>query len=41
MMNAVIWNIRLVNTHKAFERLITMHRQHHFDFIGLMEPMQQ
>ncbi|XP_075083474.1 uncharacterized protein LOC142167215 [Nicotiana tabacum] len=40
-MNAIIWNIRSVNTKKAFERLVTMYRQHHFRFVGLMEPMQQ
>ncbi|XP_075084879.1 uncharacterized protein LOC142168117 [Nicotiana tabacum] len=40
-MDALIWNIRSVNTQQAFERLIKMHRQHHFEFIGLMEPMQQ
>lgn len=40
-MNAIIWNVRSVNTKRAFEKLITMHRQHHFKFIGLMEPMQQ
>ncbi|XP_016454638.1 uncharacterized protein LOC107778834 [Nicotiana tabacum] len=39
-MNALIWNVRSVNTKKAFERAITMHRQYHFEFIGLMEPMQ-
>ncbi|XP_019230596.1 PREDICTED: uncharacterized protein LOC109211515 [Nicotiana attenuata] len=26
---------------QAFERLVTMNRQHHFEFIGLMEPKQQ
>ncbi|XP_075109126.1 uncharacterized protein LOC142180920 [Nicotiana tabacum] len=40
-MNALLWNIRSVNTQGAFERLITMHRKYQFDFIGLMEPMQQ
>ncbi|XP_070020283.1 uncharacterized protein LOC142180894 [Nicotiana tabacum] len=40
-MDVVIWNVRLVNTVKAFERLITMHRKHHFEFIGILEPMQQ
>ncbi|XP_070011033.1 uncharacterized protein [Nicotiana sylvestris] len=39
-MDEIIWNIRSVNTQQAFERLVTMHRQHHFDFVGLMEPMQ-
>uniref|UniRef100_A0A1U7W1W5 Uncharacterized protein LOC104224152 n=1 Tax=Nicotiana sylvestris TaxID=4096 RepID=A0A1U7W1W5_NICSY len=40
-MDAIIWNVRSVNTMQAFERLITMHRQHHFEFIGILEPMQQ
>ncbi|XP_075080475.1 uncharacterized protein LOC107786790 [Nicotiana tabacum] len=40
-MKAIIWNVRSVNTMQAFERLITMHRQHHFEFIGILEPMQQ
>lgn len=40
-MDALIWNVRSVNTMQAFERLITMHRQHHFDFIGIIESMQQ
>lgn len=39
-MNAIIWNISLVNTKKSFERLVTMHRQYEFHFIGLMESMQ-
>ncbi|XP_070002593.1 uncharacterized protein LOC142165947 [Nicotiana tabacum] len=40
-MNALIWNIRSVNTQQAFERLTKMHRQNHYDFVGLMEPKQQ
>ncbi|XP_070031969.1 uncharacterized protein [Nicotiana tomentosiformis] len=40
-MDALIWNIRSMNTKQAFERLIKMHRQHHFEYIGLMEPKQQ
>ncbi|XP_016452661.2 uncharacterized protein LOC107777184 [Nicotiana tabacum] len=40
-MNALIWNIGLVNTHQTFERLTKMHRQNHYDFVGLMEPKQQ
>ncbi|XP_075088531.1 uncharacterized protein LOC142170503 [Nicotiana tabacum] len=40
-MNALIWNKRSVNTQKAFERLAKMHRQNHYDFVGLMEPKQQ
>lgn len=39
-MNALIWNVRSVNTKKAFERTIIMHRQYQFQFVGLMEPMQ-
>ncbi|XP_075111657.1 uncharacterized protein LOC142181898 [Nicotiana tabacum] len=40
-MDAIIWNVRSVNTMQAFERLIAMHRKHHFEFIGILEPMQQ
>ncbi|XP_075108851.1 uncharacterized protein LOC142180698 [Nicotiana tabacum] len=40
-MDAIIWNVRSVNTIQAFERLIKMHRKHHFEFIGILEPMQQ
>lgn len=39
-MNALVWNIRLLNTQKAFTRLITFQKRHHFFFIGLMEPFQ-
>lgn len=39
-MNALIWNIRCVNTMKAFTRLIKLNQRHHFGFIGLMEPFQ-
>ncbi|XP_009796364.2 uncharacterized protein [Nicotiana sylvestris] len=39
-MNAMIWNIRF-KTQRAFERLILMHREHKFQFIGSMEPKQQ
>lgn len=39
-MNALIWNIRSFNTMQAFERVITIDRQFHFDFIALMEPKQ-
>ncbi|XP_075076678.1 uncharacterized protein LOC142163304 [Nicotiana tabacum] len=40
-MNALIWNIRSVNTQQAFERLTKMHRKNHYEFVGLMEPKQQ
>ncbi|XP_070009705.1 uncharacterized protein [Nicotiana sylvestris] len=40
-MNALIWNIRPVNTQQAFERLTKMHRQNHYEFVGLMEPKKQ
>lgn len=39
-MNALIWNISLVNTQRALSRLIRMCRIYHFGFIGLMEPFQ-
>lgn len=41
MMNALIWNIRSVNTMKPFESLVNTHRQQHYQFIGLMEPKQK
>ncbi|XP_075109006.1 uncharacterized protein LOC142180816 [Nicotiana tabacum] len=40
-MNAIIWNVRSVKSMQAFEKLITMQRQHHFKFIGIMEPKQK
>ncbi|XP_070015222.1 uncharacterized protein [Nicotiana sylvestris] len=40
-MNALIWNIRSVNIQQAFERLTKMHRQNHYEIVGLMEPKQQ
>ncbi|XP_070036373.1 uncharacterized protein [Nicotiana tomentosiformis] len=40
-MDAIIWNVRSVKMMQIFERLITMHRRHHFEFIGILEPMQQ
>ncbi|XP_070022653.1 uncharacterized protein [Nicotiana sylvestris] len=40
-MNAIFWNVRSVKTMQAFERLITMQRQYHFKFIGIMEPKQK
>ncbi|XP_060178025.1 uncharacterized protein LOC132607961 [Lycium barbarum] len=40
MMNALIWNIRSVNTMEAFTRLIKLNQRYHFGFIGLMEPCQ-
>ncbi|XP_060216785.1 uncharacterized protein LOC132644224 [Lycium barbarum] len=40
MMNALIWNIRSVNTMEAFTRLIKLNQRYHFGFIGLMEPFQ-
>lgn len=40
-MKALIWNIRSVNTQKAFTRLVTLQKRYHFTFIGLMEPFQE
>lgn len=40
-MDAIIWNVRSFNTMQAFQRLITMHQKHQFQFIGTIEPMQQ
>lgn len=39
-MKALLWNIRSADTKKAFSRLITMQRRHHFYFVSLMEPFQ-
>ncbi|XP_060212093.1 uncharacterized protein LOC132639671 [Lycium barbarum] len=40
-MNALIWNIRSVNSMEAFTRLIQMQNKYHFGFIWLMEPFQE
>ncbi|XP_059289461.1 uncharacterized protein LOC132042981 [Lycium ferocissimum] len=40
-MNALIWNIRSVNSMEAFTRLIQMQNKYHFGFICLMEPFQE
>lgn len=37
---ALFWNIRLVNTQNAFERLIDLNKRSHCSFIVLMEPFQ-
>ncbi|XP_060183464.1 uncharacterized protein LOC132613460 [Lycium barbarum] len=39
-MNAMIWNIRSVNTMEAFPRLTKMNLKYHFGFIGILEPFQ-
>lgn len=36
----IFWNIRSVNTQKAFERLIYLNKRHRYSFIALMEPFQ-
>ncbi|XP_075111586.1 uncharacterized protein LOC107825614 [Nicotiana tabacum] len=35
MDNVLIWNVRSVNTQKAFQRLIKLHRKYNFYLIGL------
>lgn len=40
MDNVLILNMRLVNTQKAFKRLINLNRKYNFYLIGLMEPWQ-
>lgn len=35
-----MWNIRSVNTQRAFTRLITMQKRHQFSFIGVLELFQ-
>lgn len=39
-MNALLWNIRSVNTHKEFTRLVNLNRRYKFYFVGLMELFQ-
>lgn len=39
-MNAIIWNIRSVNTQKVVTILINMHKRHKFYFVGPMVPFQ-
>ena len=39
-MNALMWNIKSVNTQKTFTMLIIMDRRHQFWFIGLIELFQ-
>lgn len=38
--NALVWNVRFVNTQKAFQKLINLHMKYNFYLIGLMEPWQ-
>ncbi|XP_059288934.1 uncharacterized protein LOC132042405 [Lycium ferocissimum] len=40
-MNALIWNIRSVNTMEDFPRLIKLKHKYNLGFIGLLEPFQQ
>lgn len=40
-MNALIWNLRSINTDKTFTRLATLPKKHQFCFLGLMEPFQE
>ncbi|XP_060202706.1 uncharacterized protein LOC132631120 [Lycium barbarum] len=35
-----MWNIRSVNTQQAFERVVLLHRQKHFNYVALLEPFQ-
>ncbi|XP_015168062.1 uncharacterized protein [Solanum tuberosum] len=37
---AIFWNIRSVRTQKAFERLVDLHKIHHYSYIALLEPFQ-
>ncbi|KAG5582450.1 hypothetical protein H5410_053077 [Solanum commersonii] len=39
-MKALLWNIRSVNTQKAFTRLINLNKRYQFYFIRLMEPFE-
>ncbi|XP_060210833.1 uncharacterized protein LOC132637818 [Lycium barbarum] len=40
MNSSLIWNIRSVNTQQAFERVVLLHRQKHFNYVALLEPFQ-
>jgi len=39
-MKALIWNIRSVKSHKAFQRVQSLHMYHKFAFVALLEPFQ-
>lgn len=39
-MKALLWNIRSVNTQKAFTRLINLHKRNQYYIIELMEPFE-
>src|SRR5688572_29937996 len=41
MIKALIWNIRSVKSHRAFQRVQMLHNFHKFGFIALLEPFQQ
>lgn len=40
MIKAIIWNIRFLNTQRAFPRLMNLHRQNKFFTIALMVTFQ-
>ncbi|XP_070054441.1 uncharacterized protein [Nicotiana tomentosiformis] len=40
MVKTLIWNIRSVKTQQAFQRVITMQKEHGFFIVALMEPFQ-
>ncbi|KAK4706364.1 hypothetical protein R3W88_034059 [Solanum pinnatisectum] len=36
----LFWNIKSVKSQNAFERVIELHRRHHYLYIALLEPFQ-
>lgn len=36
----IFWNIRSVNAHNSFGRLMDLNRRHQYSFVALMEPFQ-
>jgi len=36
----LFWNIRLVKSQNAFERVIDLHRRHHYSYKAILEPFQ-
>ncbi|XP_060202778.1 uncharacterized protein LOC132631203 [Lycium barbarum] len=40
MNSSLIWNIRSVTTQQAFERVVLLHTQKHFNYVALLEPFQ-
>lgn len=41
MMKTLIWNIRSVKIHKAFNRVHMLHKHHKFSLVAFLEPFQR